>query len=201
MEWDRPLVLATIDVPRLGRLHVVNLHLRAPLAAFVPGQKAGQFAWKSVGGWAEGFALAAMKRNGQALEARLLVDRLFDEDANAQIVLCGDFNAEAAEVPMRLLLADANDTGSGALVTRSLVPDEATVPAERRYSVIHSGRHVLPDHMLISHALLRRFRSAEIHNEPLGDELVAYASVRGSPESYHAPVVAEFAMPDDGGAA
>ena len=198
VEWDRPLLYAAIAVPGLGRLHVINLHLRAPLAAFVPGQKEGAFAWKSVGGWAEGFALAAIKRNGQALEARLLVERLFDADAGAPIVVCGDFNAEATEVPTRLLRADADDTGSGHLMTRSLVPVEATVPAERRYSVIHAGRHVLLDHMLVSRGLLRCFRRSEIYNEALGDELVTYANVAGSPESYHAPVVAEFAVPNDG---
>ena len=195
--WDRPLLYAAIAVPGLGRLHVVNLHLRAPLAAFVPGQKIGAFAWKSVGGWAEGFALAAIKRNGQALEAWLWVERLFDVDAGARIVVCGDFNAEAAEVPTRLLRADADDTGSGNLATRSLVPAEATVPAERRFTVIHAGRRVLLDHMLVSRALLRSFRRSEIHNEALGDELVAYANVPGSPESYHAPVAAEFAVAEE----
>jgi hypothetical protein len=39
-------------------------------------------------------------------------------------------------------------------------------------------------------------RQVEVHNEALGDELVAYATVSHSPESYHAPVVAEFAQPD-----
>lgn len=39
------------------------------------------------------------------------------------------------------------------------------------------------------------YRHFEVHNEALGDELVAYATVSHSPESYHAPVIAEFAMP------
>jgi endonuclease/exonuclease/phosphatase family metal-dependent hydrolase len=196
VEWDRPLLYAAVTLPGAARLHVLNLHLRAPLAAFVPGQKAGAFAWRSVGGWAEGFALAALKRNGQALEARLFVEQLFDADPEARIVVCGDFNAEAAEVPTRILRADPDDTGSGRLVGRTLVPVEATVPSERRFSVIHAGRHILLDHMLVSRGLMRWFHRAEIHNEALGDELVAYASVPGSPESYHAPVVAEFALPD-----
>ncbi|MCC6556672.1 MAG: endonuclease/exonuclease/phosphatase family protein, partial [Polyangiaceae bacterium] len=76
--WDRPILHAAIDLGAAGRLHVVNLHLRAPLAAAIPGQKEGAFAWRSVAGWAEGYFLASVKRAGQALEVRLLVDQLFD---------------------------------------------------------------------------------------------------------------------------
>jgi len=196
--WDRPLLAVTIELPGGRPLHVLNLHLRAPLAAFVPGQKTGQFAWASVAGWAEGFALAAMKRNGQALEARLWVEKLFDAEGDVDgplVAVCGDFNAEATEVPTRILRGDVEDTGSGALAARALVPVDMTMPPDRRYTVIHAGRRNLLDHLLVSRPLLRWFRGAEIHNEGLGDELVAYATVDRSPESYHAPVVARFELP------
>ena len=39
--------------------------------------------WLSAPGWAEGFFIAAVKRAGQALEARLFIDKLFDEDPDA----------------------------------------------------------------------------------------------------------------------
>jgi len=61
--------------------------------------------------------------------------------------------------------------------------------------VLHGGRAAMLDHVLISRPLLRWFRSVEIHNEALGDELAGYAAVEASPESYHAPVVAEFDLP------
>ena len=41
--------------------------------------------------------MAAMKRSGQALEARLTVDAIFDAEPEALIAVAGDFNAEAAE--------------------------------------------------------------------------------------------------------
>lgn len=195
VEWDRPLLLATIALPGGARLHVLNLHLRAPLAAFIPGQKQGAFAWKSVGGWAEGFALAAIKRNGQALEARLLIEQLFAAEPEALIAVAGDFNAEAAEVPTHILRAETDDTGNPLLEPRGLVPVEAVVPADRRYSVIHAGCPLLLDHLLASRPLLRLLRGAAIHNEGLGDELVGYATGRNAPGSHHAPVVAEFALP------
>ena len=41
ISWDRPLLHLVIDHPAFGRLHVINLHLRAPLAAPIAGQKSG----------------------------------------------------------------------------------------------------------------------------------------------------------------
>ncbi len=196
VEWERPILIAEIDLGAGRTLHLLNLHLRSPLAAFIPGQKTGPFAWKTVAGWAEGFFIAAIKRAGQALEARLVVDRLFDADAEALVAVCGDCNAEGRETAMRLLMGEEEDTGSGALAGRVLVPAERGVTEDLRFTVIHNGRKVMLDHLLLSRALMAWFRRAEIHNEALGDELVAYATVEHSPESYHAPVVAEFALPD-----
>jgi endonuclease/exonuclease/phosphatase family metal-dependent hydrolase len=195
LTWDRPLLYARIDLPSGRPLHAINLHLRAPLAAAIAGQKSGPFSWQTTAGWAEGFFLAAVKRAGQALEARLLADTLFDGDPQAMIAVCGDFNAGTAEMPTRILMASDEDTGNSALTERNLLAVEMAVPAERRYSVIHAGRPLLLDHLLVSRPLLRGFRSAEIHNEGLVDELVDYANEGRSPESHHAPVVVEFEMP------
>ena len=194
--WDRPILVASLHLPDGQVLHVLNLHLRAPLAAPLPGAKAGPLRWKSAGGWAEGFFLATMKRAGQALEARLEIERIFDRDPQALVVVCGDFNAEEREMPLRTIVADVADTRNGSLAARSLVPLEHSLPESRRFSVLHNGRPVLLDHLLVSRALLTRYRSMEIHNEALGDEAAAYAEVEHSPESFHAPVVASFALPE-----
>lgn len=195
VRWDRPLLHVRVALPTGQSLDVINLHLRSPLAAFVPGQKIGPFSWKSASGWAEGFYLAAVKRAGQALETRLLIESLFDADPDALIAVCGDCNAEARETAMRLLIADESDTGNGALAVRELVAVERSVPEDLRYTVLHNGRKTMLDHLLVSKMLMAWYRRAEIHNESLGDELVAYANIGDSPESFHAPVVAEFALP------
>ncbi len=194
--WDRPILQATIELPGGRRLQVVNLHLRAPLAAAIAGQKLGAFAWKSVPAWAEGFFLASLKRCGQALEARRLVDQLFDAEPKALIAVCGDFNAEAQETPLRIVRGDLEDTGNGALANRSLVPLERALPDSQRFSVRHQGRRLMLDHMLVSRALLAFHQTIEVHNEALGDELVAYATGSQSPESFHAPLVANFRLPE-----
>ena len=192
MTWDRPFLHTRIRLPDGKALNVINLHLKAPLAAAVPGQKLDRFAWKSASGWAEGYFIAAIKRAGQALEVRMVIDRIFDDDPGAMVLVAGDFNAEEREVPARIIAAELEDTANGDLASRVMIPLEHSLSESRRYSVIHRGRRIMLDHMFASRALLSAYQDMEIHNEALGDELVAYAAVDGSPESYHAPVVAVF---------
>jgi endonuclease/exonuclease/phosphatase family metal-dependent hydrolase len=191
--WDRPLLHAEIELAEGRRLHVLNLHLRAPLAAFVPGQKESAFVWKSAAGWAEGFFLAAVKRAGQALEARLLVERLFDADSQALVAVCGDVNADLREMPTRILCADPADTGNAALAARALAPAEGPAGDAAHFSVRHGARRAMLDHLLVSRALAPYCRRSEVHNEGLADETAPDAPSR--PGSFHAPVVAEFALP------
>lgn len=189
IEWDRPILAAAIELAAGRRLHVVNLHLRAPLAAPVPGQKKDAHTWRSVSGWAEGFFLATVKRAGQALETRLFIERIFDHDARALVAVCGDFNAEERQTPLRTIRADSADTGNAALEARALVPLERTLPASQRFSVVHGGHKEMLDHVLVSRALLDCYRHVEVHNEGLADELSD-----AGPASHHAPLVAEFAL-------
>jgi len=190
VEWDRPILQASLVLPGGQLLHVINLHLRAPLAAPVAGQKQDSSTWKTTAGWAEGFFLATMKRTGQALETRLLVDRLFAAEPEALIAVCGDFNAEERQTPLRTIRGDAADTGNLALGGRALVPLDRAVPETRRYSVVHGGRRQMLDHVLVSQALFARYQHVEVHNEGLADELTD-----SGPDSHHAPLVAVFDLP------
>jgi endonuclease/exonuclease/phosphatase family metal-dependent hydrolase len=192
IEWDRPLLYAAVELPVGRRLHLINLHLRAPRAAFLPGQKTDANTWRSMAAWAEGFFLASVKRAGQALEARLFIDQLFDAEPDALIAVCGDFNADAHEVPVRTICGDEEDAGNPHLALRTLVPVERSLADSLRFSVVHHGRPQMLDHVLVSRPLLAWYRSVEVHNEALGDELVTSQAVRGSPESFHAPVIASF---------
>lgn len=192
IEWDRPLLVATLELAEGLRLQILNVHLRAPRAAFVPGGKTNARTWRTMSDWAEGFFIAAVKRAGQALEVRRVVDALFDADEAALIVVCGDFNAELNEIPVRTIRGDEEDAGNPHLAHRTLVPIDRSLAESRRFSVVHHGRPQMLDHVLVSRSLLAWFRGAEVHNEALGDELVTPQIVAGAAESFHAPVVAEF---------
>ncbi|TAN47115.1 MAG: endonuclease [Rhodospirillales bacterium] len=192
VEWDRPILHARIGLDAGKELHVLNLHLKAPRAALVEGAKETPDRWKTVPGWAEGFHMASIKRTGQALEARLLVDTLFDADLDALIAVAGDLNAADNETPLKLLRAEADDTGNPHLAARSLVSLERGLPDSQRFSVIHHGRPAMLDHLLVSRPLLGWARGIAIHNETLGDETVSPSLIPATGESYHAPLVASF---------
>lgn len=179
--WDRPLLSAAVAAPG-GMLHVINLHLRAPRPAPIATARGAGSSRSRV----EGQFVAAMKRDGQALEARLFVETLFDSDPVARIAVCGDFNADVFETPTRLL------RGGGETETddpRALVPLETRIATERRHTVLHAGRPVLLDHVLVSPALAARWRETQILNEGLADEALTEGPIDGS---FHAPVVVSF---------
>lgn len=191
--WDRPLLLTEIDLGLARSLHVINLHLRAPIASHLPQHKRAQGVWTSTAGWAEGFFVASVKRNGQALEARLLVDQLFDADAAAWVVVAGDFNATAQEMPVRLLRGDPEDTGNAGLAGRALVP-VADMAGDAAYTVVHGPRRIMLDHILASRPLALACRKIVIDNAALLDETEPAALSARRPGSYHAPVLAEFEL-------
>ena len=181
--WDRPLLYACIAAPDGAPLHIINLHLRAPRA--VPLQEAG-----SSRSFVEGQFLAAQKREGQALEARLFVERLFDADPAARIVVCGDLNSREHDAPMRILRG-ARDEDTPDTMPRILVPLAERVDAARRFSVVHGGRKLLLDHILASPMLAAACSSVVILNEGLQDEVTAQEPILGS---LHAPVIASFVL-------
>lgn len=194
--WERPLLHARIRLDAHRVLDLVNLHLKSRLPTPVAGQKLDNYTWKSVSGWAEGSFLSSMKRVGQALETRMLVDTLFDADENALVVVCGDFNTDLDDVPLAAIRGDVENTGNGRLAGRVLIPCERSIPEAARFSLLHQGRGAMLDHLLVSRALLAGYRGSEIHNELLHDESVAFAGDVKFPESDHAPVVAAFAWPE-----
>lgn len=168
---------------------VVNVHLRAPRAAYVPGQKEDRYTWKTMAGWAEGFFLATVKAAGQALEVRTFLDRLFDLDPTALVCVVGDFNSTDTEAPVRIVRGDEEDTGTGEFAGRMLIAAERSIPESQRYSIIHRGRPHMADHILLSGELMGWLDHVECHNEALHDEVGSPAAVTGAPESYHAPLV------------
>lgn len=192
IEWERPIQLVTVEVAPGWPLHVLNAHFRSRLASFIAGRKTGPFSWSRAEAWAEGAFLSTIKRNGQALEARLLIDQLFDADEDSLIAVCGDLNAEADEVAIEIVRADTDNTGNPKLAGRVLALLHAAGDPSSNVSMLYHGRGLRPDHILVSRPLLGWYRRLEVHNELLHDEAVSLATGAPSAESWHAPVVASF---------
>ncbi|MEB3179710.1 MAG: endonuclease/exonuclease/phosphatase family protein [Nostocaceae cyanobacterium] len=195
ISWERPILHAKIKLNDNQFIEVINVHLKSKLPSPITGQKINNYTWKTSSGWAEGFFLSSMKRVGQALELRILIDKLFDENEDSFIVACGDFNAETDEVAMEAILGEVENTGNSKLAKRVMVPCERSIPEPARYSLLHKGKGRMLDHILASRSLIAYYRGAEIHNEMLHDESAAFATDILYPESDHAPVIAEFELP------
>jgi predicted extracellular nuclease len=193
LEWERPMLYTQIDLGAGRLLHLINVHFKSKLASNIPGQKVDNYTWRSVPAWAEGSFISAMKRLGQALQARLLIDSIFDTHGlDTLIAIAGDFNAQADEVSAIAIRGPVEETGNPDHAPRVMVPCENNVPDSSRYSLFHLGKGQMLDHIFVSRPLLRYFRGAEIHNEALPDESGAFRDDRKFPESDHAPVVAVF---------
>ena len=197
--WTRAIVHAKIAIPDRV-LHILSFHLKSKLPFNIPGQKEnipGTSAkrWKSSAAWAEGAFISSMIRMGQALEVRALVDKIFADEPDALLTVCGDFNAEADEVPVEAIRGDVENTENPDLAGQVLVVCEKTIPTSSRYSLIYQGKGTMLDHLLISRSLLAFYRLTEIHNELLHDESTAFATDKKFPESDHAPVVSELLIP------
>ena len=192
--FERPALVAEVALANGTKLTVINLHLRAPLASAIAGQKQSPLSWKSTSGWAEGFFLSSLKRSAQALEIRLAVDHILDADPHSLIAICGDFNAEDYETPLKILQAAEDDTGNSRLATRSLVIEDRALPHDRRFSVLHRSRPLMLDHILVTRSLAAHLTGVFVHNETLCDETEAAGGTDSQLGSYHAPLVAELSI-------
>ena len=187
VNWERPILYTQISLDSGRILHIINLHLKSKIPSNIPGQKLDSFTWKTVSAWAEGSFISPMKRAGQVLQVRLLVDHIFDNlGDDALIALCGDFNAEADEVPIKTVCGHVEETGNPDHSPRVMVPCENNIPESARYSILHLGKGQMLDHIIVL--------GVEIHNEALPDESGAFRQDIKFPDSDHAPVIAEFGL-------
>ncbi len=190
--WNRPLLYSIVKLPGDQKLHIINAHFKSKNPTDIPGEGEVDFKWNSVAGWTEGFFISSLKRVGQALETRIFIDSLFNANPNANIVICGDINANTNEVPMQALMGEVEDTGNPALNNRTMHPLEHTVPESSRFTLYHHGRKNLLDHLLVSQNMLAAYQTSEIHNEIVRDESRAFAYDVKFPSSDHAPIIAQF---------
>lgn len=192
VRWERPTLYVRLRKGDADPLHILNIHFKSKNPTGVEGQGPTHYKWKTASGWAEGYFLSSMKRVGAALETRIFIDGIFDVEEDPNILICGDFNAEPHEVPVMAILGRTEETGNDALNPRVMYPVALSIAESRRFTLYHHGRANLLDHMVVSRRMMASFRHAEIHNEMIHDESVAFASDVKYPESDHAPMVAEF---------
>jgi endonuclease/exonuclease/phosphatase family metal-dependent hydrolase len=197
LSWDRPILYVQLKLEKGQRLHLINLHLKSNTATPVPGQRRGP-AWESVAGWAEGYYVSLLKRVGQALEARMLIDQLFvTHGEEILMAVSGSLGSDTDEEATKVLRGPVAETRNARLHAQVLLKTDRMIPQRGRFTVLHRNQGKLLDRILVSKRLVSHLVYTEIHNEALWDRSDVRQprqSSQSSVESDHAPVVAEFRM-------
>lgn len=179
----RAVPVVRVDAGDLGPVTVASIHFKSrrgvprrdALGNEIPATRPGEAAEEEL--------RALVLRAAEALYVRHAVDRLFGEQPDELLAVCGDFNDVLTSSPLRILL------GHGALGLHSCAQG---IPIEQRISVRHGGEPAAIDHVLASSRLFERVQSARFLNEGLFDPDTLPEGV--APEdSDHAPLVVRFA--------
>lgn len=153
-------------------MHVITIHLKS----FAPTKIAGQtdpqdeYVRLSHSGWKEGYYISDIKRVGQALETRALLDNIFSQEGDdALIILGGDYNADIGSLPFKCVVGNIDDTNNPNLRPSVLIPCELNVPSPQRFSLIHKGVGNMIDHIAVSQQFYPYWKTTSIFNELLPD--------------------------------
>jgi hypothetical protein len=193
VSWDRPILYAQLGLDDDTILHLINLHLGSRKASRIPGQIRGRSRWRSLGGWAEGRFASQLKRLGQAVETRMLVDQIFiAHGEEAWIALCGHMGTEAGEGALRLVRGSTEETRDPALIAQTLVRCDGKERGAEQFATGVSNTGEMTNQILVSKALAAYLHHTEIGSEALRGASPARQRAENIRDSGHTPVVAEF---------
>jgi endonuclease/exonuclease/phosphatase family metal-dependent hydrolase len=179
-----------------GAVDLVTCHLKSKLLTF-PGDR---FSPRDEGERARFGAYGLYQRAAEAVTVRALADRLLDGLGRERaVVVLGDLNDEPQAATTQILLGppgseigtqgfDRPDQGDGDRLW-NLGP---LIPEERRFTRVFRGRRELIDHVLVSHALVRRVARVDTTPEAPPSITEFPTERRDARVSDHRPVLAEF---------
>jgi len=163
--------LLRVRVTAGGRaLDLATCHLKSKLLRF-PGER---FTPRDEGERARFGAYALFQRAAEAVAVRSVADRVLDGRGDERpLVVLGDLNDEPQAATTQILPGppgseigtegfDRPDRGDA----RRLWNLAPLIPTERRFTRIFRGRGELIDHILVSHALVRRVARVDTTPEP-----------------------------------
>jgi endonuclease/exonuclease/phosphatase family metal-dependent hydrolase len=176
----------------VGGIDLVVCHLKSKLLSFPD----GRFNPRDEGERARYAAYAMSLRAAEVVTVRAEVDVLLPDRA---VVVLGDLNDEVQAATTQVLLGppgseigtpgfEAPDKGD----PRRLWNLAPLIPAERRFTRIYRGRRELIDHVLVSHALVKRVTRVDTTTTKLPSITDEPSARRDEPGSDHAPVVVEI---------
>jgi endonuclease/exonuclease/phosphatase family metal-dependent hydrolase len=179
-------------------IDLVTCHLKSKLLSY-PG---GRFNPRDEGERARYGAYALYLRAAEAVTLRAFAEELLDDQGRERaVILLGDLNDEPTAATTQIPLGppgseigtpgfERPDQGDGSRLW-NLAP---LIPAERRFTRIFRGRRELPDHILVSRALVQRVESVDTGPGEPPSITEDPTARRDEPVSDHLPVVARFRL-------
>jgi endonuclease/exonuclease/phosphatase family metal-dependent hydrolase len=175
---------------------LVTCHLKSKLLTF-PGER---FTPRDEGERARFGAYALYQRAAEAVTVRALADRVLDgRGGERAVVVLGDLNDEPPAATTQIPLGPPGSEIGTAGFDR---PDRGDpwrlwnlaplIPAERRFTRVFRGRPELVDHVLVSHALVRRVVRADTVGQAPPSITEFPSARRNASGSDHRPVFAEL---------
>ena len=181
----RGVLHITVDAGALGTVDILTVHFKSKLGAPMRNEAGDAILDLSAVGLAEAALRALVARSAEALHLRRLVDAVVATPGR-NICALGDFNDTIDSLPLQIVM------GIGTPPATTLVSCLETLPAERRFSVLHRGLRELIDQILVSQELGRHLRGAEILNAALRDHGPHDPTAPLAPDSDHALCFADF---------
>jgi endonuclease/exonuclease/phosphatase family metal-dependent hydrolase len=175
---------------------LVSCHLKSKLLTF----RGGCFSPRDEGERARFAGYALYRRAAEAVTVRGFADDLLDERGQERaVIVLGDLNDEPAAATTQILLGppgseigtsgfDRPDQGDGSRLW-NLAP---LIPEDRRFSRVFRGRGELIDHVLVSHALVRRVEHVDTGPGKPPSITEDPRARCDEPASDHLPIVARF---------
>jgi endonuclease/exonuclease/phosphatase family metal-dependent hydrolase len=189
--------LLRVRVTSRGRaIDLVTCHLKSKLLTF-PGDR---FTPRDEGERARFGAYALYQRAAEAVTVRSVGDRLLDGlGSERAVVVLGDLNDEPLAGTTQILLGPpGSEIGTDGFER----PDQGDpwrlwnlgplIPEARRFTRIFRGRRELIDHVLVSHALVRRVARVDTTSQELPSITEFPWERRDARTSDHRPVFAEL---------
>jgi endonuclease/exonuclease/phosphatase family metal-dependent hydrolase len=183
-------------------LTVVSCHLKSKLLTFPAPPGKSRFQPRDEGERARYAAYALFRRAAESVTVRALADDLIaGHGQDRAVVVLGDLNDEPPAATTQILLGPpGSELGTGGFGQ----PDAgdawrlwnlaSLIPEAERFSRVFRGRGELIDHVLVSHALVRKVVEVHTINQDslpsITEDPTARRQARGSD---HAPVVATLA--------
>ncbi len=167
------------------KLHVFSIHLKSNFLNPEILKDGTKRPMKTQTELADGIIRSDFFRLSQAKKLRQILDQIFTEDPDAEVIVGGDFNDVEINSTVGIVM------GKNQEAPDALIQTTKAIPKEKRFSGTGRGEVSLIDHILASKNLMSSLTSARILNENLSfHENVAPTPT--FPESDHAPIVVEF---------